>query len=91
MYGIGPWEIVIILLIVALIFGAGRLTDVTGALGKSVREFRKAASADDESPAAAAPAPAEPAPGVVCPSCATANPAANTFCKECGTRLEKAA
>ncbi len=40
----GPLELVIILVIALLILGPGRLPDVGSALGKSIREFRKASS-----------------------------------------------
>ncbi len=40
-FGIGPLELVIVLVIVMLIFGVGKLSDIGGALGKSIREFRK--------------------------------------------------
>ena len=43
---IGPVELIIILVIVMIIFGVGRLTDIGGALGKSIREFRKASNDD---------------------------------------------
>ena len=39
--GIGVPELVIILVIVMIIFGVGRLPEVGGALGKAIREFRK--------------------------------------------------
>jgi len=59
---IGPTELIIILVIVVLIFGVGKLGDVGGALGKSIREFKKGMG-DDEKPAgkedAAAEKPAE--------------------------------
>ena len=42
----GPTELVIILVLALVLFGAGKLSDVGGALGKSIREFRHA-SADD--------------------------------------------
>ncbi len=42
------WELLIILAIVVLIFGPGKLGDVGGALGKSIREFRKSASSEDD-------------------------------------------
>lgn len=45
---IGPFEGLIILAVVVLIFGVGKLSDVGGALGKSLREFRKAAREPDE-------------------------------------------
>ena len=43
--GLGPLgapELIILLVIVVLIFGVGRLPEVGGAVGKSIREFRKA-------------------------------------------------
>lgn len=48
MLGLGPWELVIILLIVAMLFGVGRLPEVFGSVGKGIREFRNAASAEDD-------------------------------------------
>ena len=44
--GIGPLELVIILVIVMIIFGVGRLTEIGGALGKSIREFRRSSTDD---------------------------------------------
>ena len=72
----GPLELVIILVIALLILGPGKLPDVGAALGKSIKEFRKASSDVQEAvtikvdtsplPAAApdvvAPAPVAPAP-----------------------------
>ena len=46
-YGHAP-EILLILLIVLLIFGAGRLPDVAQGLGRGIRDFRKALSGEDE-------------------------------------------
>jgi sec-independent protein translocase protein TatA len=40
----GPLELIIILVIALLILGPGKLPDVGSALGKSIREFRKASS-----------------------------------------------
>ena len=40
----GPLELIIILVIALLILGPGKLPDVGAALGKSIREFRKASS-----------------------------------------------
>lgn len=48
---IGFPELIIILVIVLVIFGVGKLPQVGGALGKSLREFRKAQSGElEESP-----------------------------------------
>ncbi len=37
---IGPLEIVIVLVIILIIFGVGRLPEVGGGIGKGLREFR---------------------------------------------------
>ena len=47
MPSLGPMELIIILVIVMLIFGVGKLSDIGGALGKSVREFRKSTIEED--------------------------------------------
>lgn len=39
--GIGPLELVLVLVIVLLIFGVGKLPQVGEAMGKAVRQFRK--------------------------------------------------
>lgn len=41
-------ELLVILLIVVLIFGAGRLPQIAGSLGKSLHEFRRAFSGQEE-------------------------------------------
>ena len=40
--GIGPLELGLILLIVIVIFGAGKLPELGGALGRGIKEFRGA-------------------------------------------------
>jgi sec-independent protein translocase protein TatA len=44
MAGLGWQELVIVLVIVLIIFGAGRLPEVAKSLGQGVKEFRKEAS-----------------------------------------------
>jgi sec-independent protein translocase protein TatA len=94
MPGLGPWELVIILLIVVVIFGAGRLSEIGGALGKSVREFRSATG--DEKDKAAKEQAALNAQTVTTPSAtvttvtpvATSTPpaaAAENTCPSCAT------
>jgi len=41
-FRIGPTELIIVLVLVLIIFGVGRLPQVGGAIGKGIREFRKA-------------------------------------------------
>ncbi|MFH1709199.1 MAG: twin-arginine translocase TatA/TatE family subunit [Planctomycetota bacterium] len=43
MFGLGFRELVVILLIVLLLFGAARLPEIARAFGKSLAEFKKAA------------------------------------------------
>ncbi|NQW17275.1 MAG: twin-arginine translocase TatA/TatE family subunit [Chloroflexi bacterium] len=43
---IGPLEIVIILVIILVIFGVGRLPEVGGGIGKGLREFRSQLKGD---------------------------------------------
>lgn len=43
----GPTELIIILLIVLLLFGAKRLPDLAGSIGSSLKEFRKATDDGD--------------------------------------------
>lgn len=45
---LGWQELLIILVILALLFGAARVADLGGALGRGIREFRQEARAEDE-------------------------------------------
>jgi len=45
---IGIGELVVILIIVLLIFGAARLPEIGKALGKAINEFKKAGKDDDK-------------------------------------------
>jgi sec-independent protein translocase protein TatA len=40
----GAWELILLLVIVLIIFGPGKLPDIGNAVGKGIREFRKASS-----------------------------------------------
>jgi sec-independent protein translocase protein TatA len=42
MFGIGMPELIIILVIILIIFGAGKLPEIGGGMGKAIRNFRKA-------------------------------------------------
>ncbi len=82
MPNIGPVELIIILVIALLVIGPGKLPDVGSALGKSIREFRKAATDVQESvrvdvpPATTAPAPPAAPAAPVAPAATVAPPVA---------------
>jgi sec-independent protein translocase protein TatA len=68
---IGPGELILILVIALVVLGPGKLPDVAASLGKSIREFRRAATdvsdagkldAPPAAPAAPPPAPVATAP-----------------------------
>ena len=47
-FRVGPWEIGLILLIILIVFGVGKLPQVSEALGKGIRSFRKGQQGEDE-------------------------------------------
>ena len=48
---LGPFELIIILVIVIIIFGVGRLPEIGGAVGKAIREFRDSTAEGEDTPA----------------------------------------
>ena len=48
MLRLGGWEWIIILFIVVLLFGPGRLGKLSGELGKSIKAFRDGVAGDDQ-------------------------------------------
>jgi sec-independent protein translocase protein TatA len=47
-FKLGPLELVLILVIVFIIFGAGKLPQIFGSMGKAIRSFREGSSGADE-------------------------------------------
>jgi len=47
-FRLGPWEIALILAIILIVFGVGKLPQVGGAVGKGLRAFRKGQAGEDE-------------------------------------------
>ncbi|HPP06125.1 MAG TPA: twin-arginine translocase TatA/TatE family subunit [Syntrophorhabdaceae bacterium] len=48
MFGLGMPELIVIMVIVLIIFGAGKLADVGGALGKGIKNFKKSLKEPEE-------------------------------------------
>jgi len=48
---LGPFELIIILVIVVIIFGVGRLPEIGGAVGKAIHEFRDSSADREDTPA----------------------------------------
>lgn len=42
MFGMGPWELLLVFLAILLLFGAKRLPDIAQGLGKGIKEFKSA-------------------------------------------------
>jgi sec-independent protein translocase protein TatA len=59
---IGPGELILILIIALIVLGPGKLPDVAASLGRSIREFRKAATDVTEAGKLDAPATSPAAP-----------------------------
>ena len=60
---LGMGELIVILIIVLIIFGAGKLPQIGESLGKAIHGFKKASAGEDDKPPAPPPAPpAAPAP-----------------------------
>jgi sec-independent protein translocase protein TatA len=48
MFDIGPTEVIIILVIVVLLFGVGRISQIAGELGQGIRAFREGLQGEPE-------------------------------------------
>ena len=47
-FRMGPWEIALILVIILIVFGVGKLPQVGSALGKGLRSFKKGQAGEEE-------------------------------------------
>lgn len=51
MFGIGMPELIIILVIIMIIFGAGKLPEIGAGMGKAIKNFKKATTDEEKKPA----------------------------------------
>lgn len=47
-FRVGPWEIALVLVIILIVFGVGKLPQVGGAIGKGLRSFKKGQRGEDD-------------------------------------------
>ena len=47
MFGLGMPELIVILVVIILVFGAGRISEIGGAVGKGIRNFKKSINGPD--------------------------------------------
>ena len=100
MFGLGPTELIVILLVALVIFGRSRLPKVGESIGQALRAFRESADKvaeeikrpPEEKPEAVTAkkeAPLLPDDGPRrCPSCGDSVEAGKVFCGSCGTRVD---
>ncbi|NMB99251.1 MAG: twin-arginine translocase TatA/TatE family subunit [Thermoanaerobaculaceae bacterium] len=78
MFGtIGMPELLIILLILLLLFGAAKLPQLGGALGKTIKNFKKEMKEESSEK-----------PSLKCPKCQTDIEEDVNFCPKCGEKLK---
>jgi len=82
---IGSQDLIIGLVIVVVLFGAKKVPELAGSIGKSLKEFKKGmAEATEEAAAPGPTTPAEPSAAKVCPSCQTPLQPDWHHCPRCG-------
>ncbi len=93
MFGLGSQELLVILVIVLILFGANRLPDLARSLGSSLKEFKKGineAKAEDTTPATSKGDGGQAPPTAAaraCSYCKTALDVGWSHCPRCGTAV----
>jgi sec-independent protein translocase protein TatA len=90
-----PMHLIVILVIVLLIFGPGKLPELGKAVGDGLRELKRATTGDDHksdgTAAATTVTPISAAPTLAsraCPSCRGTVAVGDKFCGNCGATME---
>ncbi len=78
MFGLGMPELLVVLVIALLVFGANRLPEIGSSLGKAIRGFRQSSERREE------PEEGPPPPERACPGCKAPLPGEAKFCAACG-------
>jgi sec-independent protein translocase protein TatA len=90
MFGLGMPELLVILVIALLVFGAGRLPEIGSSLGKAIKGFKESSDKREAEPGE----PRSQTPGAAskaCPQCGRAVTPDAVFCAGCGKKLSDAA
>ena len=45
---LGPWQLIIIAIVILVLFGRGRISEMMGDFGKGIKSFKKGMNEDDE-------------------------------------------
>jgi sec-independent protein translocase protein TatA len=84
MFGIGMPELVVILVIALMVFGAKSLPEIGSGLGKAIRGFKEAADEGSK-----APLPPTRTGSPSCPHCGKEYIGEAAFCPQCGKKLRE--
>ncbi len=82
-----PPELLIIMLIALVVFGAGKLPDVGKSLGRAIKEFKGAIEGRPEEAAPTSGPPTAVEVEIQCPGCGKGNTRDAVFCRHCGIRM----
>ncbi len=85
-----PMHLIVVLVIILLIFGPGKLPELGRAVGDGMRELKRATSGEADSTASRLQPNAAAATTAICLNCQVPLPANSRFCGACGAHIEAA-